>query len=62
MARKKKGMEVSMTPDGQKVVSGSVSITTVVDMQVSLSGYGSAKYGEGKYAEQPRGVSSTDTQ
>ena len=62
MARKKKGMEVSMTPDGQKVVSGSVSITTVVDMQVSLSGYGSAKYGEGEYAEQPRGVSSTDTQ
>jgi len=63
MARKKKGMEVSMTPDGQKIVSGSVSITRVVDMQVSLSGYGSARYGEGKYAgEQPRGVSSTDTQ
>jgi len=63
MARKKKEMEVSMTPDGQKIVSGSVSITRVVDMQVSLSAYGSAKYGEGKYAgEQPRGVSSTDTQ
>lgn len=63
MARKKKGMEVSMTPDGQKLVSGSVSIARVVDMQVSLSAYDSARYGEGKYAgEQPRGVSSTDTQ
>ena len=63
MARKKKEMEVSMTPDGHKLVSGNVTMTTVVDMKVSLSAYDSAKYGEGKYgATQPRGVSSTDMQ
>ena len=45
--------------DGKKVVEASVVINRVV----SGSAYGSAKYGEGKYeGEQPRGVSSTDTQ
>lgn len=45
--------------DGKKVVEASVVINRVV----SGSAYGSAKYGEGQYeGEQPRGVSSTDTQ
>ena len=45
--------------DGKKIVEASVVINRVV----SGSAYGSAKYGEGKYeGEQPRGVSSTDTQ
>ncbi len=51
MARKKKGMEVSMTPDGHKLVSGNVTMNTVVDMSAKLI-----------KTEQPRGVSSTDIQ
>jgi hypothetical protein len=63
MARKKKEMEVSMTPDGHKLVSGNVTMTTAVDMKVSLSAYDSAKYGEGKYgAEQPRGMETPEEQ
>ena len=63
MARKKKDIELSVAPGTYKPAGGDVSIARVVDMQVSISAYGSVKYGEGKYAgEQPRGVSSTDIQ
>lgn len=63
MARKKKEMEVSMTPDGHKLVSGSVTMNRVIDMQVSISAYDSARYGEGKYGgEQPRGIETPEEQ